>query len=102
MKIVDTRETYICDICKKELTTLQYKNCAKMTVTIHIPSKQGNSPQYTGVDKIDVCEDCVTGFGFIYDDPYIGSYERILNTLRNTYSNIISKTKLSFKFNKTK
>ena len=100
MKKIETKETYICDICKKELTSLEYENSAKMTVTLHIPSKKGKCSAYTGVDNIDVCEDCITGFGFVYDDPYVGDHVRMTNTLKSTCLNIINKAKLKLKFNR--
>lgn len=99
MKRVETNETYMCDICKKELTSLEYNNCAKMTITLDIPSKVGMSSEYTGIDEIDVCEECITSFGFIYDDLYVGSHIRIKNKLYSTYSDIINKAKLKLKFN---
>lgn len=99
MKVVETNETYMCDICKKELTCLEYKNSAKMTVTLYIPSKKGMCYEYTGIDKIDVCEECITGFGFVYDDPYVGNHSRTTNRLKSVYSDIINKAKLKLKFN---
>lgn len=99
MKKVETKETYICDICKNELTSLEYEYAAKMTVTLSIPSKKGYCHDYTGIDKIDVCEECITGFGFVYDDPYVGSHQRMTSRLRSTYSAIINKAKLKLKFN---
>lgn len=102
MKKVETKETYICDICKKELTSLEYEYSAKMIVALAIPSKKGHCGAYTGIDKIDVCEECITGFGFVYDDPYIGSHQRMTDKLKNTYSDIINKLKLKLKFSKIK
>jgi len=99
MKVVETNETYMCDICKNELTSLEYENRAKMTVTLSVPSKKGNCHAYTGVDKIDVCEECITGFGFVYDDPYVGDHQRMTNRLKSVYSDIINKAKLKLKFN---
>ena len=100
MKIIKTEEFYQCDICKKELTSLEYDNSAKMTVTLSIPSKKGKCSEYTGINNIDVCEECITGFGFIYDDPFINSKRRMENTLKTTYTDIINKVKMKFKFNK--
>lgn len=102
MKIVKTEEFYECDICKKELTSLEYGSAAKMTVTLNIPSKKGHGYAYTGIDKIDVCEECVIGFGFIYDDPYVGDHQRMTNKLKNTYTDIINKVKLKLKFDSIK
>lgn len=102
MKVVKTEEYFECDICKKELTSLEYDNSAKMTITLKIPSKKGNCPSYTGINNIDVCEDCITGFGFVYDDPYVGDQQRMTSRLKNTYSDIINKVKMKFKFNAIK
>ncbi|MFQ6871171.1 MAG: hypothetical protein ACLRSF_06790 [Romboutsia timonensis] len=102
MKIVKTEEFYKCDICKRELTHLEYESSAKMTVTLNIPSKRGHCSSYTGVDKIDVCEECIIGFGFVYDDPYVGNHQRMTDRLKNTYSDIITKVKLKFKFDAIK
>ena len=102
MKVVKTEEYYECDICKKELTQLEYDNTAKMTITLNIPSKKGMCSEYTGIDNIDVCEDCITGFGFVYDDPYVGSQSRATNRLKSVYSEVINKVKLKFKFNTMK
>ena len=100
MKIVKTDEFYMCDICRKELTSSEYENSAKMTVTLSIPSKKGYCGEYTGVDNIDVCEECITGFGFVYDDAYVGSHQRMTSTLRITYADIINKVKMKFKFDR--
>ena len=102
MKKVETKETYMCDMCKKELTSLEYNIAAKMTITLSIPSKKGHCSAYTGVDKIDVCEECITGFGFVYDDPYVGDHQRMTSRLKNTYLDIINKVKLKLKFDKIK
>lgn len=98
MRITETKETFICDICKRELTSSEYDHSAKMTVKLYIPSKKGNCRAYTGVNNIDVCEDCITDFGFVYDDPYVGSHQRMTSRLKNTYSDIINKVKLKLKF----
>ena len=98
MKKVETKEIYICDICKKELTSVEYRNVAKMTVTLSIPSKKGYCQSYTGINNIDVCEECITGFGFVYDDLYVGYHERMTYKLKSTYSDIINKVKLKLKF----
>lgn len=102
MKTAEIKETFICDICKKELTSLEYENSAKMTVTLSIPSKKGKCPGYAGVGNIDVCEECVVKFGFVYDDPYIGDHLRRVKRLKDLYSNIIDKAKLKLKFNAIK
>lgn len=100
MKRVKTEEYYECDMCKKELISLEYNNSAKMTVTLKIPSKKGNCSSYTGIDNIDVCEECITGFGFVYDDPYVYSHCRMESKLKDKYAEIVNKLKLKFDFKK--
>lgn len=102
MKVIKTEEYFECDICKKELTPLEYDYAAKMTITLNIPSKKGICSSYTGIDNVDVCEECITRFGFIYYDPYVGDHARMTSRLKNTYSDIINKVKLKLKFNEIK
>lgn len=102
MEVVETNKTYICDMCKRELTSLEYDRSAKMGITLSIPSKKGHCSDYTGIGKLDICEDCITDFGFIYDDPYVGSHIRMNNKLKSVWIDIINKIKPKLKFEKDK
>lgn len=87
---------------KKELSPEEYRFCGKMGITLNLPSKKGERSLdgFTGMGGIYICEDCITEFGFSYDDPYVYRFQRMQNILKFCYEGIINKAKIKLKFKK--